>query len=251
MTAPRFLTTTAALGADRVRLDGPEGRHAARARRLQPGEPVELSDGAGQLGAGVVAAVGPDWIEVDVVRRQAAPPSEPRLVVAQALAKGDRALLAVAALTEVGVDEIVPWAAERCVVRWAAGRALRGLDRWRVTAREAAKQSRRDRVPPVTGLVGTAELAERVRTADAAYLLHESAGQPLAGRPVPQRGGLLLVIGPEGGLTDAELATLGTAGAVAVRLGPTVLRTSTAGAVAAAVVLAGTQRWRAGGSVGQ
>jgi 16S rRNA (uracil1498-N3)-methyltransferase len=242
VSAPVFLTDD--LAADRLVLTGPEGRHAATVRRLRVGEPVDLVDGRGGRASCTVVATGRDTVELDVVRRTADPSPAPRLVLVQALAKGDRGELAVELATEVGVDEIVPWSAQRCVVRWDGERGEKALARWRSTAREAGKQSRRAWLPEVAALHSTGQVTQRLRGAAAAFVLHEAAAQPLAVLPVPPAGDVVLVVGPEGGLTDEEVAVFTSAGAVAVRLGPSVLRTSTAGAAAAAVVSASTPRWR-------
>jgi 16S rRNA (uracil1498-N3)-methyltransferase len=167
-----------------------------------------------------------------------------RVAVAQALVKGDRGELAVETATEAGADEVIPWRAARCVVRWEPGpRGDKALARWRSTVREAAKQSRRPWTPEVTEPVTTAELARRVPDADLALVLHEAAGESLASLPFPDEGTVLLVVGPEGGVDDHELETLTAAGARPVRMGPEVLRASTAACVAlgALGVLAG--RW--------
>lgn len=243
MTAARFLAATAALQAERVRLDGPEGRHAAAVRRLRPGEPIDLTDGAGLVVSGVVTTVGPDWLEVQALDRRSVPAPEPRLVVVQALVKGDAAERAVAALVELGVEEVVPWPAARSVVQWEGTRGHKGLQRWRSTAREAAKQSRRAWLPVIPYPCTTAELAGRTRAAALAVVLHESAAASVARVDWPRGGEVLLIVGPEGGLTAEELDVLAGAGARSCRLGPTVLRSATAGGAAAAVALAGCGRW--------
>jgi 16S rRNA (uracil1498-N3)-methyltransferase len=245
MTAPVFwCDRSALLAGDLVVVDGDEGRHAATVRRLAAGEPVVLVDGTGLLVQGVVAEVGKGRVEVAVVSRTETEPPAPRLVAVQALPKGDRGQVAVETLTEVGVDVVVPWAAERCVTQWRGERAEKSLERWRTTAREAAKQSRRAWFPEVPGLASTADVVERLRTAALAVVLHESATEPLATVDVPAAGDVVLVVGPEGGLSDAEVAAFGAVGAVAYRLGPTVLRTSTAGTAAAALLLGRSLRWR-------
>ncbi|MGI3783868.1 MAG: 16S rRNA (uracil(1498)-N(3))-methyltransferase, partial [Janthinobacterium lividum] len=155
----------------------------------------------------------------------------------QALAKGDRGELAVEMLTEVGVAEVVPWQASRSVARWSADRVDRGLGRWRSTAREAAKQSRRLRVPAVSDPVGTRALAARLGTADLALVLHEDATDPIAAVALPAAGEVVVVVGPEGGISPEELAAFDAAGARTVRVGDHVLRTSTAGVVALAALL--------------
>ena len=224
-------------------LTGPEGRHAATVRRLRAGEAVDVVDGRGGRASCTVAAVGRDVVELHVVERVQEPPPAPRLVLVQALAKGDRGELAVELATEVGVDEVVPWAAERCVVRWDGPRGDKALERWRSTAREAAKQSRRAWLPTVADPLSTRQLAERLSAAALALVLHEAAAEPLAGTALPADGDVVLVVGPEGGVSGRELELLADAGARSVRLGRTVLRTSTAGAAAAAVVSARTARW--------
>ncbi|MCK9895561.1 16S rRNA (uracil(1498)-N(3))-methyltransferase [Frankia sp. AgB32] len=238
---------------DLFTLAGPEGRHAATVRRLRPGEPVDVTDGQGRVLECEVVAVRRDEIDCAVRQRADAVAPRPRVVIVQALAKGDRGERAVEMLTEVGVDEIVPWSAGRSVVRWEGERGVRARERWARTATEAAKQSHRLHWPVVGELVGPGELARRVSAATLAVALHEQAELPLVGLVRSQLPGvaardgaaaeILLVVGPEGGLADAEVAALRHAGAVVARLGPTVLRTSTAGVVAASVVLAELGRW--------
>jgi 16S rRNA (uracil1498-N3)-methyltransferase len=182
-------------------------------------------------------------VELAVRRRRLLPASQPAMVVVQAIPKGDRGPLAVELMTEVGVDVVVPWAAERCIVRWRGERGERALARWRSTAREAAKQARRARVPEITGLAGADGVAARVATAASAIVLDPAADQPLGRLALPSSGEVMVIVGPEGGISPAEAGLLAQAGAVAAHLGPTVLRASTAGAVAAAVLLSQTGHW--------
>lgn len=242
--APVFLAGTSQLDAGSIRLDGPEGRHASAVRRLRRGEPVVVTDGAGQVAECRVESVDRSALTCAVERRYEEPPPQPRLVVVQALPKGDRALLAVEALTEVGVDVIVPWAAERCVTHWRGDRLARGPERWRASAREATKQSRRAWLPDVRDLATTEDVCALLAAADCPAVLHESARQSLSDVEVPALGDIVVVVGPEGGLTDDELSAFADRGAEAFQAGPTVLRTSTAGTAAAAVLLSRTQRWR-------
>jgi len=181
-------------------------------------------------------------VRLRVLCRETEPQPVPRLVLVQALAKGDRGELAVELATEVGIDEVLPWSAERCIVKWDGQRGEKALARWRSTAREAGKQSRRARHPVVSHCASTEELLARVATTPT-LLLHEGATAPLAAVPLPDAGDLLLVVGPEGGLTDREISALTGAGAAPVRLGSSVVRTSTAGAAAISVVSARTARW--------
>lgn len=242
-TAPLFLVDVLP-AAGPVLLDGPEGRHAATVKRLRPGETVQLGDGRGGLARAVVRATGRDTVDLEIAGRADVPAPALRVVLAQALVKGDRGELAVETATEAGVDEVLPWKAARCVARWEDGpRGTKALARWRSTVREAAKQARRPWVPPVGEPVTTAQLARRVAEAAGALVLHESASDGLAGVPLPERGELLLVVGPEGGITDDEVAALVTAGARPVRLGREVLRASTAAAVALGA-LGALARWR-------
>jgi 16S rRNA (uracil1498-N3)-methyltransferase len=259
-TPPVFIADRASLERDVVSLSGPEGRHAATVRRLRPGERADLTDGDGMIAECVVAAARPGLLELTVLRRHVVPPPQPRICVVQAIPKGDRGEQAVETMTEVGVDVIVPWAAERCVAVWPAGgkdgngrggrgrdgqvtRGQRGLDRWRATAREAAKQSRRPRIPEVTDLAGTPGVAARSGLAACTVVLEPDAAIGLGDLPLPSSGEIVVIVGPEGGVSPAERAAFEAVGAVAARLGPTVLRTSTAGAAAAVVLLSRSGRW--------
>lgn len=242
MSLPLFLVAALPEG-DRFVLDGPEGHHAATVQRLRAGEALLLGDGRGGTASAVVTAVGRGELELHLGSRQHVPRPSPRLVVVQAIAKGDRGELAVQAMTEVGVDVVVPWAAARSVARWPAGeRGERARQRWVATAREAAKQARRAWVPEVTEAGSTAQVAARLAAAPLALVLHEDAVRPLTTVDV-QAGEIVLVVGPEGGLDEAELAEFARAGAVPVRLGEAVLRTSTAGVAALCVLLTRLGRW--------
>jgi 16S rRNA (uracil1498-N3)-methyltransferase len=201
-----------------------------------------VADGLGTVLSCVVTAVARSRIEARVTERSVTPSADPRVVVVQALAKGDRGELAVELLTELGVDEIVPWSASRSIAQWRDGRGDRSLERWRRTAREAAKQSRRAFVPTVAELASTKAVVLRLESATA-LVLHESATTSLAGVEVPVSGELILVVGPEGGISDEELAAFTAAGAVCTRLGLPVLRTSTAGAAALAALSVRLGRW--------
>jgi 16S rRNA (uracil1498-N3)-methyltransferase len=242
--APVFVVATDRLVVGHVTVDGPEGHHAATVTRLAVGDDVILVDGHGRRGEGQVGAAGRHTVEVDVSRVVDEPPPRPRLVVVQALPKGDRGEVAVETMTEVGVDEVVPWAAARCVTRWREGRGEKALARWRTSARTAAKQARRARFPVVSELAGIRDVADLVGHAAAAAVLHEDAVETLSSLQPPAAGDVVVVVGPEGGITPQELAVLVDAGATAYRMGPTVLRTSTAGTAALAAVLSRTARWQ-------
>jgi 16S rRNA (uracil1498-N3)-methyltransferase len=241
MTPPLFLVDALPDGPE-LHLRGDEGRHAARVKRLGAGEDVLVSDGAGTLLECVVAAVVEDGLRLTVRARRTVPRPDPRIVAVQALPKGDRAELAVEVLTELGVDEIVPWAASRSIAQWHGPRGDKALDKWRRTAREAAKQSRRAWVPTVAPLASTGAVAARLSAATG-LVLHESAAQSLAAFALPGAGDICVVIGPEGGISADELDVFAAAGATAVRLGQPVLRTSTAGAAALAALSLRLSRW--------
>ena len=224
-------------------LSGAEARHAVTVRRVRVGEAVDLADGSGAVARCLVTAAGRERLEVRVRGWDVGPEPARRLVLVQALAKGGRDEQAVETATEIGVDAVVPWQAARSVVIWAGERGQRSRQRWVATARAAAKQSRRARVPRVLELVDLPGLVALGDRAAAVLVLHEDATDPLSATALPTAGDVLLVVGPEGGIDPAELAALGAAGGRPVRLGPQVLRSSTAGAAAAVVLAVRTGRW--------
>lgn len=224
-----------------VVVEGAEAHHAVAVRRMTVGEPVLLTDGTGHVATCEVAATGRARLEVLVHSVSTEPAPVPEVVVVQALAKGDRGELAVELLTEVGVGRVVPWAASRSVAVWRGDRAARSLAKWQNTAREAAKQARRAWFPEVSPLASTPDVVALLADAPLALVLHEEGAEPLPDA-LPDR--VVLVVGPEGGLSPEELAAFAAAGARTVRLGREVLRTSTAGAAAVSALLSRTDRWR-------
>ena len=234
-------------GDDEFSLTGDEGRHASRVRRLGVGEHLVVSDGQGGAAECEVIEVLSDGLALRVVERRTLPELSPRIVVVQALPKGDRAELAVETMTELGVDEIVPWSASRSVVQWQGERGAKSQAKWQRTAREAAKQSRRGWVPTVSPLASTTAVARRIAGA-CGLVLHETVTASMdyvsiAAVPLPSDGDIIVIVGPEGGVSEDELAVFASAGAVAVRLGEPVLRTSTAGAAALAALSLRLGRW--------
>jgi 16S rRNA (uracil1498-N3)-methyltransferase len=229
-------------------VDGDEGFHAANVRRIRVGEELDLGDGDGTVAHCVVEDVAKGRLTAKLLDRRTVPEAVPSVTVVQALPKSDRSELAVELATEAGADAFVAWQASRCVARWESSAKIeKGLRRWAAVARSAARQSRRPYIPSVSGVLSTAELVERVRDSGATTLvLHESATTKLAELPVAQADSLLLVVGPEGGIADDEIVALTDAGATAVQLGPSVLRTSTAAAVALGALGVLTPRWSAG-----
>jgi 16S rRNA (uracil1498-N3)-methyltransferase len=232
-------------------VDGDEGFHAAAVRRIRPGEQLVLGDGAGNLARCVVEQAGREGLRARVLERWSVAPGQPSVTVVQALPKSERSELAIELATEAGADAFLAWQASRCVASWEGEKVVKGLRRWRAVARSAARQSRRAHIPPVDGVLSSAALTRRVRDEVAAgavvLALHESATDRLADIPVAQADSLLLLVGPEGGIAPEEIDVLTDAGAVAVRLGPQVLRTSTAAAVALGALGVLTARWDSSG----
>jgi 16S rRNA (uracil1498-N3)-methyltransferase len=230
-----------------VLVEGDEGFHAATVRRIRRGEELVLGDGAGGLARCVVEQAGRDGLQARVLDRWQVPPVQPAVTVVQALPKAERSELAIELATEAGADALVAWQAARCVARWDGARADKGLRRWRAVARAAAQQSRRAHIPSVDGVLSTAALTERIgdvlATGGMVLALHESAAGQLTNLVLAQAKSVMLVVGPEGGIAPDELATMTGAGAMAVRLSPTVLRTSTAAAVALGALGVLTPRW--------
>jgi 16S rRNA (uracil1498-N3)-methyltransferase len=223
-------------------LDGPQGRHGATVKRIGVGEQVLLSDGIGLRVQALVENVGVGTLHLRLRAITQEQPPDPRYVLIQALAKGDRDEQAIEAATELGVDEVVPWQAARSIVIWRGERAVRSLRKWESVVLAATKQSRRTRVPLVSQPANHAAVIRRIEDAALALVLHEEAQQPLAAIQLPQSGDVVLIVGPEGGLAAEELSAFVAAGAVAVRLGSNVLRSSSAGPAAIAVMSA-AGRW--------
>lgn len=247
MTAPLFFVSAdqlagAAQGALIV-LDGTEGRHGATVLRIGVGEQVLLTDGVGHRVEALVESVGAEELHLRLQTITQEPQPDSRFVLVQALTKGDRDEQAIEAATEVGVDEVVPWQAARSVVIWREERAARSLRKWESVVLAATKQSRRARVPLVSQPANLRAVIQRIEQAALALVLHEEAQLPLAGLGLPLSGDVLVIVGPEGGVAPEELSAFVAAGAVAVRLGPNILRSSSAGPAALAV-LSAAGRWR-------
>lgn len=224
-----------------VELSGDEARHAVTVARVRAGERIAIGDGRGILVHGVVTSTGSRELSLEADEVIVEEPPATRITLVQALAKGDRDELAVQAATELGVDAVVPWAAARSVSRWDGPKAEKGRQRWAAIVREAVKQSIRSWLPPVAAVAGTAELPARLKGARM-LVLEPTASTPLT-EIRPDGRDLALVVGPEGGIAPAELERLVAAGAEPVRLGTSVLRTSTAGPAAITVLNVALGRW--------
>jgi 16S rRNA (uracil1498-N3)-methyltransferase len=247
VTAPLFFVSAeqlagATAGSELI-LAGSEGRHGATVKRIGLGEQVLLTDGVGHRADAVVASVGVGTLGLHLSAITLEREPDSRFVLIQALAKGDRDEQAIEAATELGVDEVVPWQAARSIVIWRGERALRSLRKWQSVVLAATKQSRRTRIPMVGDLADQGAVLTRIKEARLALVLHEEAGQPLAGLALPPAGDVLVIVGPEGGVAPDELSAFVAAGAVPVRLGHGVLRSSSAGPAALAVMCA-AGRWR-------
>lgn len=244
MTLPVFLSAAVA-GAtvgEALVLDGDEGRHAATVKRIRVDERIALTDGAGTAAICSVTEAARTSLVVRVEEVAYAERATPMITVVQALPKGDRGELAVEMLTEIDVDRIVPWAASRSVAVWKGERAVKGLAKWRATAREATKQARRSWLPEVAALASTDDVLAMIAEAELAVVLHEAADLRLAEVSLEGVSSIVVIVGPEGGISEEEMA--GFSGARAVRLGSSVLRTSTAGVAAVAALLSRTDRWQ-------
>ena len=222
MTLPFFLHDGPLAVDGTLSLDGDEGRHAVTVKRLRVGERLLLGDGLGRVATAEIVSLGKQSLQARVLALAEQERNRPRLVVVQAVPKGERAELAVEVLTEIGADLIVPWAASRCVA------------------------VRRAWLPEVADLAATEDVTGLIADADVAIVLHEEATGGLSELPLSSAEVIVLIVGPEGGITAEELAAFGAAHQV--RLGAEVLRTSTAGVAAAAAVLSRTRRWQFGQS---
>jgi RNA methyltransferase, rsmE family len=226
-----------------IELTGDEGRHAVSVKRTSVGEQIELVDGHGTRAVITVTGVsGKDRLTGVVDCAANEPASRPTVTVIQALPKAARSELTVDLLTQAGADVIVPWQAGRSVANWGK-KQDKGLAKWRAAARAAAKQSRRSRIPEITPVGDQAAVAALIQAAPLALMLHEDATGKITDQPVAQVDSVVLIIGPEGGISPAELDAFTAAGAHPVRLGPEVLRTASAGMVALAALGAVTDRW--------
>ena len=250
MSATLFYAAAIPAPGETAVVDGDEGFHAGTVRRIRIGESLVLSDGAGTVADCVVVGVGKRSLTARVDQRRTATLPRPPVTVVQAIPKSERSELAIELATEAGADDFIAWQAQRCVARWEGDRGEKGLRRWRAVARSAARQSRRAWIPGVTGPLSTEALcnylAEQIEAGAAVLVLHESASVPIMESAVAQANAIILVVGPEGGISDPEVDALTDAGADMVRLGPTVLRTSTAAAVALGALGVLTPRWLIG-----
>ncbi|WP_448221456.1 16S rRNA (uracil(1498)-N(3))-methyltransferase [Gordonia iterans] len=250
MTPPVFWVDDVPRAGETALVSGPEGRHAVTVTRLRPGEPVILGDGRGTRADCTVTEVsGKDRLTVRAGRVEFVARRTPLVTIVQALPKAERSELAVDLMTEAGADAIVPWQAARSIARWSGAKAAKGVEKWRTTAATAAKQARRAWIPEVHDLSATIDVRDVCAGVHAAggvvALLHEDGATPFRSVDFSAAPEVVFVIGPEGGLTEQEVADLTALGGRSVVLGPQVLRTAAAGAVALGALGAVTDRWDA------
>lgn len=234
-------------------LDGPEGKHAL-VKRMEVGESIDLGDGTGRRAVGTVHSLTDRGVIVRVEQLREEHTS-PRIYLVQALAKDGRDLLAIETATELGVYGVLPWSADRSIVRWKGERASKAHTKWQNTVTAAAKQSRRALIPEVYDLYSTADLVELIEEvagseqSAAVFILHEQATERLSAlartlveaENLPEE--IYLLVGPEGGISDREVQLFTEAGAQLALLGDEVLRSSTAGSAAMCTLNVVLGRW--------
>lgn len=216
--------------------DGEDAHHAVRVLRMTAGEIFMLSDGEGAWSEVKVFAVKKKSLEVQVLSSGFQEPLRTSITVVQAIPKGDRAKEAIELLTEAGVDTIIPWTSSRSIGK--------GTDKFAITAREASKQSRRLRIPRVVDSASTDQICALIKQSSCTVVFHESAPSALSELKLPLGiSDVVIIIGPEGGITDEELARFSDAGAMLSRMGRPVLRSAHAGIAAVSALCAKLQVW--------
>lgn len=224
-------------------IDGDEGRHAATVLRLQVGERIRVGDGLGAIAEAQIISVAKNSLTCEIVQYQVISQPRIRFTVIQALPKSDRMKETIELLTEGGVTTIVPWQAERSIAQWQSD----GLAKWQNAAREASKQSRRSVIPEIVQCISIRDFATLFADADLALIFHESEtralSEILAQVSADSISHVILIIGPEGGITDSESATAIELGAKSVRMGEPIFRTAHAGVAALAALQTGLRLW--------
>lgn len=216
------------------KLDGDNAHHADRVLRMKAGESLLVSDGAGNWAKCEITAITKKDVDLKIIESGFEESSSPKISVLQAIPKNDRARETVELLTAAGVSNIYPWQAQRAIGKES--------DKWRVAAIEASKQSRRFYIPQVTTKLDTSSALELFKKYDQVLVCHESAITKLSEVLKPALN-TLIVIGPEGGITDEELSVFESAGAKVIKLGRPVLRSAHAGIAAISAVSALMQVW--------
>lgn len=225
--------------ANQIEVGGDEAHHGVNVLRLKTSEEVKISDGVGSWGVGTVSQINKKSFTVEISDRGFEPASKQRVVVVQAILKNDANKEAVDFLTQVGADEIIPWQSQHSIGKFE----YKSLSKWQSAARESSRQSRRVRIPVISNAASTESLISKIKGFQNIFVLHESADNRLSQIEINQEADVILIVGPEGGLSDIEVDTFVTAGAKIVRLGESVLRAANAGAAAASVVMSRTGKW--------
>lgn len=210
-------------------LESNEGKHAANVRRMRAGEPIQVANGSGLRLRGTVSKVANSTVEIEVVSIEQESPPSLEITLVQALAKGDRDELAIQAATELGVMKVIPWQAENSVSIWDAAKAVKARMRWESIVVEASKQALRSFDPQVLGLHTSSQL---VKSLSGQVLVLDPTAPMAIGNMNKIDPEVSIIVGPEGGISKAELAAFEDAGFQRIRLGEEILRTSTAGLAA-------------------
>ena len=219
--------------------EGDDAGHAIRVLRTQIGESLALSNGLGAWSIVEVIAIAKKSMTVRVTTTGYEEVLPVEFTVAQALTKGDRIKESIELNTAGGADVILLWAAARSI-----GKATPDLmQKLAVTAREASKQTRRNRIPFVMGVLDAKKIAAEIPNYDSVIVLHESASDKLSDVVTASAKKVLVIIGPEGGLTDEELALFAGAGAQVAHMGRPVFRSAHAGMAALSGLNAALKIW--------
>lgn len=231
---------------DTFELTGDEAHHAAAVRRMRVGEQIQITNGSGMRVTGTITITDKNRLVISVsdVFQEAKPAI--LLTLVQAIAKNDRDELSVQSVGEIGLAQVIPWAADRSISKWDAAKAQKNQRRWQQIADEAMKQSLQAWRPVVLPMISSKELPNLASQFDLMLILDPTAPETLVSvsQNLSQPGlKVAMVIGPEGGITEGELESFSAAGALRVRLGESVLRTSTAAIVAAAAIQGKAQGW--------
>src|SRR5690625_3320572 len=225
-------------------LAGPEAHHALNVRRIRAGETIEVVNGQGLRIRAQVESTEREHLGLTALQVTNDPAPSARIMIVQALAKGGRDEAAIEASTEVGVDGVIAWQADRSVVQWRGAKRDKGLQRWHKVLASAMKQSRRSRLPHLAGFAHGKDVIDLLPQPCHTLVLHEQAQERLTQADLPAQGWIVIVVGPEGGITDGELRAFGLQDhTTMVRLGPEILRASTAGPAAISVLNHRLGRW--------
>lgn len=237
-----FYSSEISVNQKEFKLSGSEAHHAIKVRRVTEGEIVFITNGEGLVVEAIVLKIeSGKSLLLESKQTQQQNQKKPIIAVAQALAKGDRSDLSVELLTEVGVDEIIPWQANRSVSKWDE-KEDKALEKWIQISRESSKQSRRGIFPKITNVLKSPNLVNIFNKFSKVIVLDPDSPKKIIDQIENNLESYLLVIGPEGGIEKEELDLFKKHHAVDARLGDSILRTSSAGAIGASILMSST-RW--------